>query len=430
MGDEYRDEYVRNWTTIWTNLLIGRTGGMDKKSLANREGMEQYLAETLKYNKPYDEFATQLITATGSCRPGDKDFNGAANFLADKMADNGIQATAKTAQIFLGMAVQCTQCHNHPFNEYQQNQFWELNAFFRQTHVEKEPIEDKKNRNVGRVVDRDFKGEGGDPKKAEIYYEQRNGKLKVAYPVFVDGTSLDAMYASRGESFGDHGMLADVNRRTDLAKLVVKSREFDRAIANRLWGHFLGYGFTKPVDDIGPHNQPSHPELLDGLGASLRDAKFDVKELMRWIVLSEPYGLSSRMTKHNEADDPALGAADVQSFLFAADGSGGAVRVAAGGDGGGGDGGEARRSRDAEAAVARAVQHGVWDGRQRRVVGIQRDDSAGADADEWAAGEAGDRESAGEHVGEGGGGREHEQRGQDSVFVFGSLFAAADAAGD
>jgi len=64
--------------------------------------MEQYLAEALKYNKPYDQFATDLITATGSCRPGDKDFNGAANFLADKMADNGIQATAKDGADFLG----------------------------------------------------------------------------------------------------------------------------------------------------------------------------------------------------------------------------------------------------------------------------------------------------------------------------------------
>jgi hypothetical protein len=316
LGDEYRDEYVRNWTTFWTNLLIGRTGGKDRKSLADRPGMEQWVAEELKYNKPYDEFARQLITATGSCRPGDKDFNGAANFLADKMADNGLQATAKTSQVFLGMAVQCTQCHNHPFNEYQQNQFWELNAFFRQTHVEKLPEEDKKQRNVGRVVDRDFKGEGGDPKKAEIYYEQRNGKLKVAYPVFVDGTSLAAIYASKGEDFGEHGLLADVNRREDLAKLVMKSREFDRAIVNRLWGHFLGYGFTKPVDDIGPHNAPSHPELLDGVGQSFREAGFDVKQLMRWIVLSEPYELSSRMTKRNEADDPALGARPMFSHFY------------------------------------------------------------------------------------------------------------------
>ena len=81
--------------------------------------------------------AKELITATGSCRPTDEDFNGAANFLADKMAEDGVQATARTSQIFLGMAVQCTQCHNHPFNEYKQNQFWEMNAFFRQTRVER-----------------------------------------------------------------------------------------------------------------------------------------------------------------------------------------------------------------------------------------------------------------------------------------------------
>ena len=66
-------------------------------------------------------------------------------------------------------------------------------------------------------------------------------------------------------------MLADVNRREELAKLIVASREFDRAIVNRMWAHFLGYGFTKPIDDIGPHNPPSHPELLDQLGQAFRD---------------------------------------------------------------------------------------------------------------------------------------------------------------
>jgi hypothetical protein len=136
LSDKYNDEYTRNWSTIWANILIGRTGGNERKSLVSREGMTKYLTETLKYNKPYDEMAKDLITAVGSCRPTDEDFNGAANFLADKMAENGVQATAKTSQIFLGMAVQCTQCHNHPFNEYKQNQFWEMNAFFRQTKVE------------------------------------------------------------------------------------------------------------------------------------------------------------------------------------------------------------------------------------------------------------------------------------------------------
>jgi len=169
---------------------------------------------------------------------------------------------------------------------------------------------------VGRVVDRDFAGEMGDPEDADIYYELRNGKMKVAYPVFVDGTSLAAKYADEGEDFGNRGYLADVNRREELAGLILASREFDRAIVNRLWAHFLGYGFTKPVDDIGPHNPPSHPELLDQLGQQFRNAQFDLKQLMRWIVLSEPYRLSSRIIDRNESDDPALGARPMFSRFY------------------------------------------------------------------------------------------------------------------
>ncbi len=316
LGEEYNDEYVRNWTTVWENILIGRTGGMDRRSLVSREGMRQYLADTLKYNKPYDQMAKELITATGSVRPGDDDFNGAANFLADKMADNGVQATARTSQIFLGMSVQCTQCHNHPFNEYKQNQFWEMNAFFRQTHVERLSTDQRRQRFVGKIVNRDFAGESNHPNKAEIYYELRNGKLKVAYPVFVDGTSLASLYAAKGEDFGDHGALADVNRREELAKLILTSRKFDQSVANRMWAHFLGHGFTKPLDDIGPHNPPSHPELLDQLGKSFRDSGFDLKKLMRWIVLSEPYDLSSQITAHNQDDDPTLGVTPMFSRFY------------------------------------------------------------------------------------------------------------------
>jgi hypothetical protein len=316
LGDEYNAEYVRNWTAIWTNILIGRTGGVDRKSLASREGMEKYLGDTLKYNKPYDQMAKELITATGGVRPEDDNFNGAANFLADKMADNGLQATARTSQIFLGMAVQCTQCHNHPFNEYKQNQFWEMNAFFRQTKLERVATDEKKQKFVAKIENRDFKGEGNNPNKAEIYYELRNGTLKVAYPVFIDGTSLASIYKDKGEDFGDHGALKDVNRREELAKMILASREFDRAITNRMWAHFLGHGFTKPIDDIGPHNPPSHPELLDALGKSFRDEGFDLKKLMRWIALSEPYSLSSQIGSRNADDDPALGAKPMFSRFY------------------------------------------------------------------------------------------------------------------
>ncbi len=315
LGDDYLEEYAGNWTTLWTNTLIGRTGGTGG-SLAVRRGMQQYLRRAFQKNRSYDQMAEELVTATGSCMPGDSDFNGAANFLADKLDENGVQATAKTAEIFLGMAVGCTQCHNHPFNEYRQNQFWELNAFFRQTRLRREQATGANNRRYAVIVDRNFAGEGGDPSKAELYYELRNGKLKVAYPVFVNGTSLAEKYADRGEDFGDSGYLEDIHRRRELADLILSSDELPRAAVNRMWSHFLGYGFTKPVYDMGPHNPPTHPELLDYLAGEFRSSSFDLKELMRWIVLSEPYSLSSRMTRDNQSDDPNLGARPLFSHFY------------------------------------------------------------------------------------------------------------------
>ncbi len=135
-----------------------------------------------------------------------------------------------------------------------------------------------------------------DPEQARVYYELRNGKLEAAFPVFIDGTRIEPS-----------GFVKDVRRRRELADLIVRAPEMRRAIVNRLWAHFLGYGFTRPVDDMGPHNPPVYPALLTYLADQLRENSFDLKQLMTWIVLSEPYGLSSRTTRQNEQDDPALG---------------------------------------------------------------------------------------------------------------------------
>jgi len=311
LGSTYRDAYARYWSTVWTNLLIGRTGGTERRSLTSRPGMRRYLIEAFRENRPYDQMVYQLITATGSTRPGSDSFNGATNFLVAKLADRGVQATAKTAQIFLGMRVQCTQCHNHPFNAWKQNQFWELNAFFRQTRA----LRSFRGREIAgvRLIDEDFPGEAGDPSEADIYYELRNGLVRVAYPVFIDGTALTDML---GERIGNSGYLEDVHRRVELAKFIAQSPRLERAIVNRLWQHFLGYGLTKPVDDMGPHNPPSHPALFDALSADMRTAHFDLKGLMRWIVLSRPYGLSSRLTRGNQADAPERGTRPLFSRFY------------------------------------------------------------------------------------------------------------------
>jgi len=295
--DRYTLDYARNWTTIWTNLLIGRTGGTANNSLVSREGMQKYLRDSFARNKPYHQMVQELITATGTTKPGLPGFNGAANFLADKVNDeNATLATAAVSKLFMGLQIQCTQCHNHPFNDWKQDKYWEFNAFFRQTRALRRFVPGTNDVAHAELIDQDYAGESNDPEKADLFYELRNGLVKVAYPVFVDGTRINPS-----------GYVQDVNRRGELAKLMLDSPFVDQAAVNRMWGHFFGYGFTKPVDDLGSHNIPSNPELLAYLSDAFRQSGYDQKQLMEWLVLSEAYQLSSRATSGNQRDDPNLG---------------------------------------------------------------------------------------------------------------------------
>ena len=292
-SDKYSNDLSRNWTSIWTNLLIGRTGGTDNNSMISRPGMQKYLRDSFARSKPWDVMAHELITATGTTTPGDADFNGATNFLVDKVNDeDAAQATAATSKLFLGMQVQCTQCHNHPFNDWKQQKYWEFNAFFRQARA----FRGRTDADPPRLADQDYRGESGNAEQADLFFELRNGLVKVAYPVFIDGNEIPRS-----------GYVNVVNRREKLADLVVESPFFAKVMVNRMWGHFLGYGFTKPVDDLGPHNIPSHPELLEFVAQRFRSSSYDIRQLISWVVLSRPYALSSKKSKNNESDDPLLG---------------------------------------------------------------------------------------------------------------------------
>jgi Protein of unknown function (DUF1549)/Protein of unknown function (DUF1553) len=293
-SDRYTEEYARNWTTLWSNLLIGRTGGNANGSRISRAGMQKYLRDSFARNKAYDRMVRELVTATGHPDPDDEKFNGAVNFLIDKVNDeNAAQATAATTRIFLGLQVQCTQCHNHPFNDWKQQTYWEMNAFFRQVRATGNPGSVMMGQ-TSELVDVDFNGESNNIEEADLYYELRNGLIKVAYPVFVDGTSIDP-----------NGSVERVNRRGKLAEMMFSSGYVEKAMVNRTWAHFLGYGMTRPIDDLGPHNPPSHPELLDYLSAKFRESGYDVRKLIRWVALSRPYSLSSRQPKNGEtADNP------------------------------------------------------------------------------------------------------------------------------
>ncbi len=274
--DELLDDpdYIEHWSTIWGNLLVGRS---NRRNRAARNDLDKWLRQALAKNQSYDRFAAELISATGS-----SDDNGAIGFLASHLNEMAVPATAITARIFLGQQVQCTQCHNHPFNDAKQSQFWGLNAFFRGT----------RRQNVGQNNETIYMTDDlADP---VVFFEKRNGTMEAVTRRFIDGDSPPTDIVAPRHQLA--AMISDPSQPL-----------LARAYVNRLWGHFLGTGFTKPVDDMGPHNPPSHPELLDYLALRFRGSGFDTKRLIRWITASEAYQLTSRSTPENAADDPGTG---------------------------------------------------------------------------------------------------------------------------
>lgn len=289
------EDYVRNFTTIWTNNSIGR-GAPQRVS---RTGMEKFYREAFAKNRPWNEIVVDILTASGHYEE-----NGAVNYILAQMQmpDDAVQLTAMTTRLFLGLQVQCTQCHNHPFNKWQQDQFWEFNSFFRQVdkrdHRKLDPKTGRQVDDYSEVVWKEFTG--------PVYFEKRSGMMQVAFPRF-QGHEVDPGVG--------------VDRRAELAKLITEPADGEpaqlaQAMVNRTWSHFFGYGFTRPVDDMGPHNPASHPELLKRLAREFVAANYDVKQLVRWIVSTEAYQLSSQYSEKNRIDDPAAGEMPLFSHMY------------------------------------------------------------------------------------------------------------------
>ena len=290
-------DYVRNMTTVWTNLFLGR----NTPDRTSRPGMEKFLRESFARNRPWNEIVYDMLTAEGHFEE-----NGAVNFLLGQLDGNPnredytVEATARATRLLLGMQVQCTQCHNHPFNDWKQAQFWEFDSFFKQ--IARNDV-DRYDPESGRMVDdyselvwREFEG--------PVFYETRAAEMKVSYPAYF-GQEVD---------FG-----SGTNRRLEFARLVCHedpNKQLAKAMVNRMWGFFFGYGFTRPVDDMGPHNAPSHPELLDRLAEEFVESGYDVKQLARWICNTEAYSLTSRFNANNEIDKPSAGEVPLFSHMY------------------------------------------------------------------------------------------------------------------
>ena len=122
-------------------------------------------------------------------------------------------------------------------------------------------------------------------------YDKRDAKVGTVPPTFLDGRKISPK--------------PDVNRREALGRFITEpsNDQFARAYVNKMWGHFFGRGFVQPVDDFGTQNPASHPELLDKLAQQFKESGYDTKALIRWIMNSEAYSLTSASTKDNEKDE-------------------------------------------------------------------------------------------------------------------------------
>ncbi|MDB5392168.1 MAG: hypothetical protein JWM11_7814 [Planctomycetaceae bacterium] len=282
--------FARNFATIWTNLLVGRA----PREEVNRPALATFLRQKFAYNRSWQEVVFDLVAAEGRT-----DQNGAANFLVAHLNGGAIPATGITSRLFLGAQLQCAQCHNHPFSNSKQEQFWAFNSFFQQAVVVRVPQYDTK---TGQMVVAGIELATRDVDEPR-YYETRTGVMKVAYPAF-GGTKIDTTQVT--------------NRRRELARLMTSSEDssFAPAFVNRMWAHFHGRSFTPVVDDMGSHVAPSHPQLLDRLSEEFVRSGYDIKQLIRWICNSDGYQLTSRFGEQNSKDDPERGEPPLFSHMY------------------------------------------------------------------------------------------------------------------
>ena len=264
-------DFAAHLAERWTTALVGRA----PRDGVNRTALRDHLAASFGNGRGWDETAGELVAAAGPA-----DAAPAANFLLAHVNNAAVPATAVTARVLLGTQIQCMQCHDHPSNagaEWSQERFWQLNAFFKGTAVARD----------GGVASLE-----AEPAAGPTFYETRRGVVRATFPGY------------RGATFEE-----EPDRRAKLAELLLADdrRLVARSFVNRAWAHLFGAGLVNPVDDLGPHNPPSHPAVLDRLTDRFVAARYDVRDLYRTLAGSRAYGLSSAATARNAADDPARG---------------------------------------------------------------------------------------------------------------------------
>jgi len=268
-------DFGKHQADIWQVLLLPRTS--DNRAV-QRDPMIKWLQENFNSGKPWDKFVQELLTASGT-----PDKNGAvtyylSNGTVDKLTDS-------TTRLFLGVQLQCAQCHNHPFTDWKQTDYWHMAAFFLKVQVDQ--------------VRAGAAGNGANPGVQEVERPRRGRNAlpvsaKILPPQFLQGAELKV---ENGKPL--RPILADWMTSPS-------NPYFSKAMVNRTWAQLFGRGLVNPVDDMHEGNAPSHPELLDTLATQFAANGFDLKYLVRSLCNTQAYQRSSKPHGDNAEASPLL----------------------------------------------------------------------------------------------------------------------------
>jgi Protein of unknown function (DUF1549)/Protein of unknown function (DUF1553) len=269
-------DFGKHQADIWQVLLLPRNS--DNRAV-QRDPMIKWLEESFNSNKPWDKCVQEILTATGT-----QDKNGAvtyylSNGTVDKLTDS-------TARLFLGVQLQCAQCHNHPFTDWKQTDYWHMAAFFMRVQVDQvRPAAAANNTATPGVVevDRPRRGRNALPVSAKIlppkYLQGAEAKIESAKPL--------------------RPVLADWMTSPS-------NPYFSKAMVNRTWAQMFGRGLVNAVDDMHDGNPATHPELLTELAKQFSANGFDLKDLFRSICNSQAYQRTSKPSGNNAEANAAL----------------------------------------------------------------------------------------------------------------------------
>lgn len=269
--DELLDStgYADFFAGKWVGLLRNKSGGGLDWVSRNTYAFHSWLRSSLLKNKPYDQIAGELITASGKTSE-----NPAVSWY--RVVKDPKEQMQDIAQVFLGIRMQCAQCHHHPYEKWSMDDYYGLTAFFTtigRKEIYKLPEEDiiYHNRKAAQA--------------------QNPNSKKILKPTPLGGKELD--------------IPAEEDPRRQLADWVRSKNNpyFARMLVNRYWKHFFSRGLVEPEDDIRPTNPATHPKLMKQLTQHFIDSGFDLKDLIRTICNSRTYQLSAEPNEHNGDDE-------------------------------------------------------------------------------------------------------------------------------